>query len=125
RGLREGDPPEPLAGLVLGVGTPQGLVLRRDPAGHLLGDQLLDGAGERVLVGVGEGQVERACPRSAHGGPARLAHACRAFSIWAETVSTSSVQDFLNLSTPSCSSTSSTSSKSMPTAATPAKTSWA
>ena len=59
RGLREGDPGEPLAGLVLGLRSPQGLVLGGDPAGDPVGDQLFDGAGQGTLVGIAEEELER------------------------------------------------------------------
>ena len=93
-----------------------------------------------VQVGRGEGQPVDARPGSsanhaaqvrAANPPARLAEPCPRLgrrastgpsvtgrcSIWPSTVSTSSSQDFLNLSTPSVSSTTNTSSRSMPTAA--------
>ena len=94
--LRQTDPGEALARLVLGGAAPQGRVAPGDPRGHSVGDQGLDSTGVRRLVAVAEEQLE-----PVGGGSAPVGHlaASRFFS----TVSRSSFHDFTNFSTPSSS----------------------
>ena len=94
-GAGQAGPGQPLRGLVLGRRSPQGLVLREEPAREALLDQPGDVGGD----GVGRG------PR---GRDVEGAHA-EAFWSSRETPSSSSSHDFANFSTPSRSSWATTS----------------
>ena len=61
-------PAEPLAGLVLGLGTPQGGVLGEQPAGEPLGDERGHGPAHRVGSGARGGDLERVAHLAAPPG---------------------------------------------------------
>ncbi len=100
RGARETGPGQPFRGLGLRGLTPQGVVLREEPARDAVGDEGRDVRGDGIRSRPGGDDVERA-------------HAV-AFSSSRVTPPRSSSQDFSNLSTPSCSSFAVTSAYEMP-----------
>ncbi len=96
RGARQPGPGQPLGGLALGLGTPQGVVLVEEPAGDAVGHQGRHVGGHGIR-------------RGPAGVEEEAAHVAETLSSSAATPSRSSDQDASNFSTPSLSRSSTTS----------------